>query len=59
MKTENIIKLLIVLLLITSVTLAFIAPKFEAESFNKCTGGNATYKTAFFTELRVDNCQIK
>ena len=36
---------------------ALLAPKFEAEAFNRCTGGNATYFTALFTELRVENCK--
>lgn len=31
-----------------------IQPYFEARSFNKLTGGNATYFDALFSELRID-----
>ena len=31
-------------------------PYFEAKAFNECTGGNAGYFTAAFTELRVQDC---
>lgn len=29
---------------------------FEANSFNKCTGGNATVMDAMMSELRIDKC---
>ena len=32
----------------------FVQPHFEARSFNKLTGGNATYADAFWSELRID-----
>lgn len=32
------------------------APYLEAKAFNDCTGGSASYFTAAFTELRVENC---
>lgn len=38
------------------LVLAALRPMFEARAFNACTGGNATYFTALFTELRVENC---
>jgi len=31
-----------------------IQPYFEARTFNKLTGGNATYADALFAELRID-----
>ena len=43
----------VILGLVTSIALG---PIFEARAFNECTGGNATYFTALFTELRVENC---
>lgn len=35
---------------------AFVQPYFESRAFNECTGGHATYFTAAFTELRVQDC---
>ena len=52
--TEKVTVLIIVLIF----GLALTAPYFEAKSFNECTGGDANYMTAFFTELRVENCKI-
>lgn len=39
-----------------AIFLGVSGPYFEAKAFNDCTGGNATYFTAMFTELRVENC---
>lgn len=36
---------------------ALVQPYFEAKAFNRCTGGNATYFDAAFTELRVTECK--
>lgn len=38
------------------IIFALLAPYYEAKQFNECTGGNASYMTAMFTQLRVDNC---
>ncbi len=38
------------------VGMAVAQPYFEAKAFNNCTGGHATYFTAMFTELRVQEC---
>lgn len=46
----------VAIIILGALVFAGIAPIYEAEAFNKCTGGNASYKTAFFTELRVTNC---
>lgn len=46
-----------VLIIIIFVAVSACFPYFEAKSFNKCTGGNATYSTAVFTELRIENCK--
>lgn len=47
----------VIVFVIISCVLAALAPYFEAQSFNKCTGGHATYVTAVFTELRVQECK--
>jgi hypothetical protein len=39
------------------LVLAGLQPYFEAKAFNDCTGGHATYFTAVFTELRVQDCK--
>jgi hypothetical protein len=33
-----------------------VAPYFEMETFNRCTGSHATYFDALFGELRVLEC---
>ena len=38
---------------------ALFSAKFEAEVFNKCTGSNATYFDALFSELRIEDCDTK
>lgn len=53
---EFVIAIVITLVIIGAVTFSVLQPRFEAEAFNRCTGGNATYATALFTELRVENC---
>jgi hypothetical protein len=37
--------------------LNFVQPFLEASAFNHCTGGNAGYWDAAFTELRVTECK--
>ena len=32
-------------------------PYFEAKNFDQCTGGNASYWTALFTQLRIEECK--
>lgn len=49
--------LFIGIVVIIGLTILAIVPHFEAKSFNECTGGNASYMTALFTELRVENCK--
>ena len=44
------------LFLLAALVFVAIQPYFEAKAFNDCTGGNATYMTALFTELRVEDC---
>jgi len=39
---------------IAAVLIGLTQPYFEAKSFNKLTGGNATWWDALWTELRVD-----
>lgn len=56
-KRETLIEIGIVVLVLIVVRIAVVAPHFEAKSFNDCTGGNATYFTALFTELRVQDCK--
>lgn len=46
----------LVAIIIIIIGMSFASPYFEAKSFNECTGGKATYSTAFFTELRVQDC---
>lgn len=48
--------ILLALFFLGGLVMVIMAPKFEADAFNDCTGGNATYMTALFTELRVENC---
>jgi hypothetical protein len=44
------------LIMLGVIGFAIMKPYFEAKAFNDCTGGNASYLTAVFTQLRVDNC---
>ena len=53
---EKLIITIITLIVLFVIGTAILAPHFEAKAFNECTGGNATYMTAFFTELRVETC---
>ena len=54
---ETFTEKLILLTIVLTLVFVALAPHFEAKSFNDCTGGNATYMTALFTELRVENCK--
>lgn len=38
------------------IAVASLQPYFEAQTFNDCTDGEATYRDAFFAELRVIEC---
>lgn len=51
------IEIVTTVLLVILIGVAFAAPYFKAKAFNECTGGNATYMIALFTELRVENCK--
>ena len=60
MKTSNYEKLMavyIVILILTIITFGFVKPYFEAKAFNECTGGNASYMTAVFSDLRIQDCK--
>jgi hypothetical protein len=46
-----------IIFFIVVIALVFISPYFEAKNFNDCTKGRATYWTAVFTELRVQDCK--
>lgn len=48
--------IVIILGVIGAVGFGIAQPYFEAKQFNECTGGNATYTTAWFTELRIQEC---
>ena len=53
-KEETAVVLGMAAIIIIGVTCGLAQPYFEAKSFNKLTGGNATYWDAMWTELRVD-----
>lgn len=36
------------------LVMLFVQPYHEAQTFNRMTGGNATYWDAFWAELRID-----
>ncbi len=42
------------LFILVTICFLIVQPYFEAKSFNRLTGGNATYADAFWSELRVD-----
>lgn len=46
-----------VAVIVGAIGSAVLQPYFEAKAFNRCTGGDATYFTAAFTELRVQECK--
>lgn len=48
--------ILVAVIIVVSIGFVILKPYYEAKAFNDCTGGNATYFTAVFTQLRVDNC---
>lgn len=56
MDSNDWIILSIVILIVLCMAGAATQPYFEAKAFNECTGGHATYFTAAFTELRVQDC---
>lgn len=45
------------ILILAMLSGLLIQPLYEVNSFNKCTGSNATYSDALFTELRVTECR--
>ena len=57
---EDLIEITVITIFILgALTLAVTQPYFEAKQFNECTNGNATYTTALFTELRIQECNKK
>lgn len=56
-KSLKVIEVVAALLIVIALGVSFTAPYFEAKAFNECTGGNATYVVALFTELRIENCK--
>lgn len=55
--TNVVIGSIVLCVFVGSLILAALSPKFEADAFNRCTGGHATYFDAVFTELRVTECK--
>lgn len=53
---ELLIAIATVLIVIGVIAAAALKPYYEARSFNRCTGGNASYMDALTTELRVERC---
>lgn len=51
---DNLVIIIIFGTIIGSISMAVVQPYFEANSYNKLTGGNATYWDAFWSELRID-----
>jgi hypothetical protein len=47
----------IVLILVGTIGAAVAQPYFEARTFNRCTGGSATYWDAVWADLRVMDCR--
>lgn len=47
----------VICVVLGAVSTIVLSPYFEAKAFNDCTGGQATYFTALFTELRVETCK--
>jgi hypothetical protein len=45
------------LVIAIACSIGLLQPMFEARSFNRCTGSNASYFDAAFTQLRVENCK--
>lgn len=56
MDQDYLIAIVGILLVVAALIFVGLAPYFEAKAFNDCTGGNASYFTAMFTELRVQDC---
>lgn len=56
-KTDWIFVVLSFLMLIGVLAFALAKPYYEAKAFNECTGGHASYSTALFTQLRVEDCK--
>jgi len=55
---EGFIEALIgIIVIILALSIAIIQPTFEAKTFNSCTGSNATYWDAVFTQLRAFECK--
>ena len=46
-----------VILTIFTLILCVFFPYFEAKTFNRCTGSNASYMDAVFTQLRATECK--
>lgn len=52
--TYALINILVILAILAIIGLFAAQPYFEAKSFNKLTGGNATYWDALWSNLRID-----
>lgn len=52
--TQTLINTIIILGISAIIALFAAQPYFEAKSFNKLTGGNATYWDALWSNLRID-----
>lgn len=49
--------ILSMIVIVGCLIFGLLQPHFEAKAFNECTGGHASYFTAVFTELRVQECK--
>ena len=58
-KGFTLIEMMMVIAIVAIIGVAFMQPYFEAQSFNKLTGGNATYWDALWSNLRVDGSSQK
>jgi len=56
---EDNMTVLFVIAIVFALSIGAAQPYFEAKSFNKLTGGNATWWDALWTELRVDGSSQK
>lgn len=45
--------------IVSGILIGLSQPALEARAFNRCTGGNATYWDAAFSQLRIEDCRRK
>lgn len=50
----TLIEIICIVGIVLIIAISAMQPYFEAQSFNKLTGGNATYWDALWSNLRVD-----